>query len=62
MTLPTERYYALRQVPIALVKLCEPGERVSKATLRHTVRWLLKHYPGEYDLERMRDKCKGILR
>jgi hypothetical protein len=61
MTLPDERYRALLNIRPALLAMCSPG-RLTKAEVRRTVRWLLKHYPTIYDLERMAKKCPELLK
>lgn len=50
MTLPYERFNALRQVPEALLELTRPGARLKKREVREKVRWLLRHYPLPHEL------------
>lgn len=53
MTLPDERYRAVKHTRIFLHELCNPEKtpRVPKH-VRETANWLLRHYPSEYDLKR----------
>lgn len=53
MTLPDERYRAVKNTKIFLHELCNPEKtpRVPKH-VRETASWLLRHYPSEYDLKR----------
>lgn len=52
MTLPDERYRAVRSTEEFLQRLAG-GQyaRVPKA-VRDDARWLLRHYPGKWDLDR----------
>lgn len=52
MTLPDERYRAVKHTRIFLHELCNPEKtpRVPKH-VRETASWLLRHYPSEYDLK-----------
>ena len=63
MTLPRERTNSIINVRNFLLKLCEPKVKLTKKELRHEVRYLLKHYPSEFDLDRISecDKCSDIL-
>lgn len=62
MTLPDERYRALKQGKRLLEELCDPGRtpRVP-ALIRDRARAALKHYPSDYDLDRIADSCPDIL-
>jgi hypothetical protein len=63
MTIPTERTNAIIRAREFLRKLCRPGVKFTKYDLRHEIYYLLKHYPTEYDLERITKckKCSEIL-
>lgn len=61
MTLPDERYRALRTMRSALLGLFDTPGPIRKRELWAFVSRLLRHYPTDYDIERMRAKCKGIL-
>lgn len=62
MTLPDERYRALKQGKRLLEELCDPGRtpRVP-ALIRDRARAALRHYPSDYDLDRIADSCPDIL-
>ena len=62
MTLPDERYRALKQGKKLLEELCDPGRTPRVPSLvRDRARGALRHYPSDYDLERMADQCPDIL-
>jgi hypothetical protein len=62
MTLPDERYRALKQGKKLLEELCDPGRTPRVPSLvRDRARAALRHYPSDYDLERMADQCPDIL-
>lgn len=54
MTMPDERYRAIKQGKKLLEELCDPGKtpRVP-ATVRERARSVLRHYPTDWDLERI---------
>jgi|APCry1669190646_1035306.scaffolds.fasta_scaffold20563_3 hypothetical protein len=62
MTLPDERYRSLKQGKKLLEELCDPGKtpRVP-SIIRDRARGALRHFPSDYDLERMADQCPDIL-
>ena len=62
MTLPDERFRALKQGKKLLEELCDPGKtpRVP-GRVRARARGALRHYPSDYDLERMADQCPDML-
>jgi hypothetical protein len=60
MTLPSERYRALAQLPHVLLGLAAPG-RTTKRELRRTILALLHHYPLPSELERMARRCPDLL-
>lgn len=53
MTLPDERYRAVRMAEQFMLDLCNPKKtpRVPQA-VRAQARSVLRHYPSEYDLDR----------
>ena len=53
MTLPDERYRAIQQARRLLEELCDPKltPRVA-AGIRDRARGALRHYPGEWDMQR----------
>lgn len=62
MTLPDERFRALKQSKKLLEELCDPGKtpRVP-GIVRERARGVLRHYPNDYDLERMANSCPELL-
>jgi hypothetical protein len=62
MTLPDERYRALKQGKKLLEELCDPGRTPRVPSLvRDRARGALRHYPSDYELERMAEKCPELL-
>jgi hypothetical protein len=62
MTLPDERYHAVRNTEKFLQQLCDPRAtpRVPRA-IRDRARALLRHYPHEIDLDRMAERSPQII-
>jgi hypothetical protein len=62
MTLPDERYRALKQGKKLLEELCDPGKtpRVP-SIIRDRARGALRHFPSDYELERMADNSPDLL-
>jgi hypothetical protein len=62
MTLPNERYRALLTGKKLLEELCDPGKtpRVP-GIVRQRARGALRHYPTDYDLQKMADSCPEII-
>jgi hypothetical protein len=62
MTLPDERYQALRQSKKLLEELLDPGKtpRVP-STVRDRARSALRHFPGDYELDKIADSCPELL-
>lgn len=62
MTLPDERYRALKQGKKLLEELCDPGKtpRVP-ALVRERARGVLRHYPNDYELEEMARNSPNLL-
>lgn len=62
MTMPDERFRALKQGKRLLEELCDPGKtpRVP-AIVRERARGALRHYPNDYELERMADNSPELL-
>jgi len=54
MTLPDERYRALKQSRKLLEELCDPGKtpRVP-SIIRDRARTILRHYPHDIDMDRL---------
>jgi hypothetical protein len=61
MTLPDERYRAIKMAEQFLTRLAG-GEylRVPRA-VREEARSILRHYPGSYDLTRLAVKCPEVI-
>jgi hypothetical protein len=62
MTLPDERYRAIRQTRQFLIDLQDRTiyPRVPRAVRAEAYR-LIRHYPGEYDLERLSEKSPDVI-
>ena len=62
MTLPDERYRALKQGKKLLEELCDPGKtpRVP-AIVRDRARGALRHYPNDYELEELARNSPNLL-
>lgn len=62
MTLPDERYRALRQTRLFLQELCDPSKTPKVSTVvRSQARGLLRHYASDYDLDRMAEAAPQLL-
>jgi hypothetical protein len=62
MTLPDERYRAVRQTRLFLQDLITPGKisRVPRS-VREQARSLLRHYPGDYDMWQACQAAPGVF-
>jgi hypothetical protein len=62
MTLPDERFQALKKAKKLLEELCDPGRtpRVP-GSVRAKANAALRHYPYEYELEKLADASPDIL-
>jgi len=62
MTLPDERYRAIKFTEQFLRDLCDSSKtpRVPKAVRQQASR-LLRHYPNKWDLDRLAEKAPGIV-
>lgn len=62
MTLPDERYRALKQAKKLLEELCDPGRtpRVPRI-VRERALGALRHFPSEYELEKIAEGCPDLL-
>ena len=62
MTLPDERYRALKQGKKLLEELCDPGRTPRVPSLiRDRARAALRLDPNDYDLDRIADGCPELL-
>ena len=62
MTLPDERYRSIMQAKRLLQELCDPKltPRIA-AGIRDRARGALRHYPGEYDMQRAAESCPEVF-
>ena len=62
MTLPDERYRALKQGKKLLEELCDPGRTPRVPSLiRDRARAALRHYPQDWEIDSIAEKCHDIL-
>jgi hypothetical protein len=62
MTLPDERYRAIKQGKKLLEELCDPGKTPRVPSIvRDRARGALRHYPNDYELDSMAEKCPDLL-
>ena len=62
MTLPDERYRAIKQGKKLLEELCDPGKTPRVPSLiRDRARTALRHYPNDWELESIAEKCPDML-
>ena len=62
MTLPDERYKAIRNGKKLLEELCDPGKTPRVPSIvRDRARSALRHYPSDYELERIAETCPELL-
>jgi hypothetical protein len=62
MTLPDERYRALKQGKKLLEELCDPGKTPRVPSIvRDRARGVLRHYPNDYELEEMARNSPNLL-
>jgi hypothetical protein len=62
MTMPDERYRAVRMTEQLLKDLCDPSKtpRVPK-TVRARASGCLRHYPGSWDMDRAAHACPEVF-
>lgn len=62
MTLPDERYRALKQGKKLLEELCDPGKTPRVPSIvRQRARGVLRHYPNDYEFEKLAKECPDLL-
>ena len=62
MTLPDERYRALKQGKKLLEELCDPGRTPRVPSLiRDRARAALRHYPQDWEIDSIAENCPDIL-
>jgi hypothetical protein len=62
MTLPDERYRAVRMARQFLLDLCSP-EKTPKvpAIIRNQAKGILRHYPSDYDMDRASNLAPDVF-
>lgn len=62
MTTTEERYRALKQGKKLLEELTDPGKTPRVPSIvRDRARGVLRHYPNEWEFERMAERCPDML-
>jgi hypothetical protein len=62
MTMPDERYRALKQSKKLLEELCDPGKTPRVPSMvRDRARGALRHFPQDWELESIAEKCPDML-
>jgi len=62
MTMPDERFRALKQSKRLLEELCDPGRTPRVPSIvRDKARGVLRHFPNDYELDRIADNCPEYL-
>ena len=62
MTLPDERYRAIKQGKKLLEELCDPGKTPRVPSIvRDKARAALRHYPQDLEIDMIADKCPELL-
>ena len=62
MTLPDERYRAIKQGKKLLEELCDPGKTPRVPSIvRDKARAALRHYPQDWEIDSMAEKCPELL-
>ena len=62
MTLPDERYRALKQGKKLLEELCDPGKTPRVPSLiRDKARTALRHFPNDWEIDMLTEKCPDML-
>jgi hypothetical protein len=62
MTLPDERFRALKQAKKLLEELCDPGRTPRVPSLvRDRARGALRHFPSDYELDKLAEDCPELL-
>jgi hypothetical protein len=62
MTLPDERYRAVKYARQFLIDLTNPGKtpRIPNI-IRNQARGILRHYPSDYEMDRAADACPDVF-
>ena len=62
MTLPDERYRAMKAGKNLLEELCDPGRTPRVPSLiRDRARAALRHFPQDYEIDNLADKCPELF-
>jgi len=62
VTTSDERYRALKQSKKLLEELCDPGRTPRVPSIvRDRARGILRHFPSEFELDRIADQCPDYL-
>lgn len=62
MTLPDERYRAIKQGKKLLEELCDPGKTPRVPSIvRDKARAALRHFPLDYEIDNIAEKCPDML-
>ena len=62
MTTSDERYRALKQGKKLLEELCDPGRTPRVPSIvRDRARGALRHYPSDYEIDKIADECPNLL-
>jgi hypothetical protein len=62
MTLPDERYRAMKCAEQFLLDLCNPKATPKvPAAIRYRARSILKHYPTKFDIDRIAESAPDIV-
>ena len=62
MTLPDERYRAIKQGKKLLEELCDPGKTPRVPSIvRDRARAALRHFPLDYEIDSLAEKCPDVL-
>lgn len=62
MTLPNERYRAIKQSKKLLEELCDPGRTPRVPSIvRDKARAALRHFPTDWEIDTIAEKCPDVL-
>ena len=62
MTLPEERYRALKQGKKLLEELCDPGKTPRVPSIvRQRALGVLRHYPNDWEFDKLAETCPELL-
>jgi hypothetical protein len=62
MTLPDERYRAMKQGKKLLEELCDPGKTPRVPSIvRDKARAALRHFPQDWEIDNIAEKCPEML-